>query len=60
MSSASISPLRNLVKYPEKERHEDFLKFEVHSAVNMSMLVSWIVVSCGLVLGYQRFAEPQI
>jgi hypothetical protein len=52
MSCASISPLRKAVIYPEKERYEDFLKFEVGAAMNLWMLVLWIVGPCELVVGY--------
>jgi hypothetical protein len=33
------------------------LRFEVLTAVKMSMLVFWVVTLCGLVGRYQRFGE---
>jgi hypothetical protein len=32
-----------------------YLRFQVHMAVKMSMLVFWVVTPCGLVGRYQRF-----
>jgi hypothetical protein len=33
------------------------VRFEVLTAVKMSMLVFWVVTPCGLVRRYQRFGE---
>jgi hypothetical protein len=33
------------------------LRYEVLTVVLMSMFVFWVVMLCGLVNGYQRFAE---
>lgn len=30
------------------------MKFQVHTAVKISIIVFWVVMSCGLVDGYQR------
>jgi len=34
------------------------MRFEVFTAVNIQVMVFWIVISCCVVVGYQHFEGP--
>jgi hypothetical protein len=63
-----VANLTNLLRGPDlselspalirnRYKTEQWLRFEVLTAVNMSMLVFWVVTPRGLIFRYQRFGE---